>query len=226
VEKLIAKKVEKDEAILQVLKKYIVESKVIRFEGNGYGEEWKKEAKRRGLSNIPTTPPALDAYVSEKTLHLFESMGILSHREQEARYEIALETYTKKIQIESRIIGDIVMNQIIPASIDYQKKLVDNVNGLKNLFAAADFKKLAGAQLDMIKEISERISTIKIDTEKMIEERKKANNLDNAKKQAFAYCDKVKPYFDTIRYHVDKLELIVDDSAWPLPKYRELLNLK
>jgi glutamine synthetase len=153
-------------------------------------------------------------------------MGILSHREQEARYEIALETYTKKIQIESRIIGDIVMNQIIPASIDYQKKLVDNVNGLKNLFAAADFKKLAGAQLDMIKEISERISTIKIDTEKMIEERKKANNLDNAKKQAFAYCDKVKPYFDTIRYHVDKLELIVDDSAWPLPKYRELLNLK
>jgi glutamine synthetase len=226
VEKLIAKKVEKDEAILQILKKYIVESKVIRFEGNGYGEEWKKEAKRRGLSNIPTTPPALDAYVSEKTLHLFESMGILSHREQEARYEIALETYTKKIQIESRIIGDIVMNQIIPASIDYQKKLVDNVNGLKNLFAAADFKKLAGAQLDMIKEISERISTIKTDTEKMIEERKKANNLDNAKKQAFDYCDKVKPYFDTIRYHVDKLELIVDDSAWPLPKYRELLNLK
>lgn len=226
VEKLIAKKVEKDEAILQVLKKYIVDSKVIRFEGNGYGEEWKKEAKRRGLSNIPTTPPALEAYVSEKTLHLFESMGILSHREQEARYEIALETYTKKIQIESRIIGDIVMNQIIPAAIDYQKKLVDNVNGLKNLFAAADFKKLAGAQLDMIKEISERISIIKTDTEKMIEERKKANNLDNAKKQAFAYCDKVRPYFDTIRYHADKLELIVDDASWPLPKYRELLNLK
>jgi glutamine synthetase len=226
VEKLIAKKIDKDEAIFQVLKKYIVESKAIRFEGNGYGEEWKKEAKKRGLNNIPTTPPALEAYINKKTLHVFEELGILSHREQEARYEIALETYTKKIQIESRIIGDVVMNQIIPASIDYQKKLVDNVCGLKNLFSATEFKKMAEAQLDMIKEISERITVIKTDTEKMIEERKKANNLDTAKKQAFAYCDKVKPFFDSIRYHVDKLELIVDDNAWPLPKYRELLNLK
>ena len=226
VEKLIAKKIEKDEAIFQVLKKYIVDSKVIRFEGNGYGEEWKKEAKKRGLNNIPTTPDALEAYISKKTLHLFEHMNILSHREQEARYEIALETYTKKIQIESRIIGDIVTNQIVPAAIQYQKTLVDNVAGMKTFLSAAEFKKAADAQIEMIKEISERIATINSDVFKMIEERKKANNLDNAKKQAHAYCDKVKPYFDTIRYHADKLELLVDDAMWPLPKYRELLNLK
>lgn len=226
VEKLIAKKIEKDEAILQVLKKYIVESKIIRFEGNGYGDEWKKEAKKRGLNNIATTPSALEAYTSKKTLHLFEHMNILSHREQEARYEIALETYTKKIQIESRIIGDIVTNQIVPAAIQYQKMLVDNVAGMKTFMSAADFKKTTDAQIEMIKEISEHIAVINGDTYKMIEERKKANNLDSPKKQAHAYCDKVKPFFDTIRYHADKLELMVDDEMWPLPKYRELLNLK
>ena len=226
VEKMIAKKMDKDEAIFHVLKKYIVDSKVIRFEGNGYGEEWKKEAKRRGLNNIATTPPALEAYISKKTLHLFEHMNILSHREQEARYEIALETYTKKIQIESRIIGDIVTNQIVPAAIQYQKMLVDNVSGMKTFMSPADFKKSADAQIEMIKEISERIAAINTDVFKMIEERKKANNLDSAKKQAHAYCEKVKPYFDTIRYNSDKLELMVDDAMWPLPKYRELLNLK
>lgn len=226
VDKLVAKNTDKDDAIFHVLKKYIVDSKVIRFEGNGYGDEWKKEAKKRGLNNFPTTPDALEAYVSKKTLHLFEHMNILSHREQEARYEIALETYTKKIQIESRIIGDIVTNQIVPAAIQYQKMLVDNVAGMKTFLSAADFKKATDAQIEMIKEISERIAIINGDTFKMIEERKKANNLDNAKKQAHAYCDKVKPYFDTIRYHADKLELLVDDAMWPLPKYRELLNLK
>ncbi|MDP2388122.1 MAG: glutamine synthetase III [Bacteroidota bacterium] len=226
VEKMIAKNMDKDEAIFHVLKKYIVDSKIIRFEGNGYGDEWKKEAKRRGLNNIPTTPDALEAYISKKTLHLFEHMNILSHREQEARYEIALETYTKKIQIESRIIGDIVTNQIVPAAIQYQKMLVDNVSGMKTFMSPADFKKSADAQIEMIKEISERIAAINTDVFKMIEERKKANNLDSAKKQAHAYCEKVKPYFDTIRYNSDKLELMVDDAMWPLPKYRELLNLK
>jgi len=193
VEKLIAKKIEKDEAILLVLKKYIVESKIIRFEGNGYGEEWKKEAKKRGLNNIATTPSALEAYTTKKTLHLFEHMNILSHREQEARYEIALETYTKKIQIESRIIGDIVTNQIVPAAIQYQKMLVDNVAGMKTFMSASDFKKTTDAQIEMIKEISEHIAVINGDTYKMIEERKKANNLDSPKKNAHAYCDKIKP---------------------------------
>lgn len=226
VDASLEKGIEKDEAIFQILKKEIVASKTIRFEGNGYGDEWKAEAKKRGLNNFNTTPIALDAYVSKSSLKLFEDLHILSHREQEARYEIALETYTKKIQIESRIIGDIVTNQIIPSAIKYQKTLVDNVSGMKTIFDATEFKEVANAQLDMIKEISERVTTIKTDVEKMIEERKKANNLEGAKKQAHAYCDKVKPLFESIRYHVDKLELLVDDAAWPLPKYREMLYLK
>src|SRR6202008_3602657 len=171
VDKLIAKNMDKDEAIFHVLKKYIVASKNIRFEGNGYGDEWKKEAKKRGLNNFNTTPQALDAYVSKSSLKLFEDLNILSHREQEARYEIALETYTKKIQIESRIIGDIITNQIIPSAIKYQKTLVDNVSGMKNIFDAAEFKKAADSQLEMIQEISERVTIIKNDVEKMIEER-------------------------------------------------------
>lgn len=220
------KQLEKDDAIFQVLKRYITESKNIRFEGNGYGEEWKVEAKKRGLSNIPTTPGALEFFISKKTTKLFDSLGILNHREQESRYEIYLETYTKKIQIESRIIADMVNNQIIPAAIAYQKVLTDNINGLKNILPAADFKKAADTQIELVKEISERVTIINKTAEDMREERKKANNLDSAKKQAHAYCDKVKPYFDTIRYQVDKLEYIIDDAIWPLPKYREMLYLR
>lgn len=226
VDALINKKVEKDEAIFQVLKKYIIASKKIRFEGNGYGDEWKAEAKKRGLNNFPTTPAALEAMISKKTLHMYESLGILNHREQEARYEISLETYTKKIQIESRIIADMVNNQILPAAIQYQKTIVENVNGLKNLMSAAEFKKAAEVQLNLISEISERVNIIKKAADDMREERKKANNLDSAKKQAHVYCDKVKSYFDVIRYQVDKLEYIVDDKVWPLPKYREMLYLR
>lgn len=226
VDALIAKNVEKDEAIFQVLKQYIIKSKKIRFEGNGYGDEWKAEAKKRGLNNFPTTPAALEAMVSEKALNMFESLGILTHREQEARYEINLETYTKKIQIESRIMADMVNNQIIPASLLYQKTLTDNVNGLKNILSAVDFKKAADTQIELIKEISERVAIIKKAADDMTEERKKANKLDSAKKQAIAYCEKVKPFFDIIRYNVDKLENIVDDATWPLPKYREMLYLR
>lgn len=226
VDTLMNKKVEKDEAIFQVLKKYIIESKRIRFEGNGYGDAWKAEAKKRGLNNIPTTPGALEAMISKKTLHMFESQGILNHREQEARYEIALETYTKKIQIESRIIADMVSNQIIPAALNYQKTLVDNVRGMKEILSPAEFKVIAKSQLELIKEISEKVTIIKTEAELMTEERKKANNLDNAKKQAHAYCEKVKPYFESMRYNVDKLEGIVDDATWPLPKYREMLYLR
>jgi glutamine synthetase len=226
VDGLMNKKVEKDEAIFQVLKKYIIASKKIRFEGNGYGDEWKADAKKRGLNNFPTTPAALEAMISKKTLHMYESLGILNHREQEARYEISLETYTKKIQIESRIIADMVNNQILPAAIQYQKTIVENVNGLKNLMTAAEFKKAAEVQLNLISEISERVNIIKKAADDMREERKKANNLDSAKKQAHVYCDKVKSYFDVIRYQVDKLEYIVDDKVWPLPKYREMLYLR
>jgi glutamine synthetase len=227
VDQMIDKKnMDKDDAIFQVLKRYISESKKIRFEGNGYSDEWKTEAKKRGLNNIPTTPGALEAYVSKKTMNLFENLGILNHREQESRYEIYLETYTKKIQIESRIIAEMVNNQIAPAAMAYQKTLVDNVNGLKNILGAAEFKKATETHLELIKEISERVNVIVKTAEEMREERKKANNLDTAKKQANAYCDKVKPYFETIRYQADKLEYIIDDATWPLPKYREMLYLR
>ena len=226
VDTLIDKKIEKDEAIFQVLKKYIIASKKIRFEGNGYGDEWKAEAKKRGLNNIPTTPGALEAMISKKTLNMYETMGILNHREQEARYEIALETYTKKIQIESRIMADMVNNQIIPAALNYQRGLIENAKGLKEILGAAEFKKAADTQIELIKEISEHVAIIKKAADDMTEARKNANNLDNAKKQAHAYCDKVKPFFETIRYNVDKLENIVDDATWPLPKYREMLYLR
>ncbi|MCK6649046.1 MAG: glutamine synthetase III [Bacteroidia bacterium] len=226
VDTLIAKNVDKDEAIFQILRKYIIESKKIRFEGNGYGEEWVKEAAKRGLSNIKTTPQALGAFVSKQTMELFERNNIMTHREQHARYDIYLETYTKKIQIESRVMADLALNHIIPTAIRYQGSLVQNVKGLKDILSAADFKKAAQIQLDMISEISEHVNIIKTNVDNMTEARKKANVIGDMKKQAIDYCEKVKAYFDTIRYHVDKLELLVDDESWPLPKYRELLFTK
>jgi glutamine synthetase len=226
VDSLTSKNVDKDEAIFQVLRDYIIESKKIRFEGNGYGEEWVKEAGKRGLSNIKTTPLALGAFVSKQTMDLFMRNNIMTEREQHARYDIYLETYTKKIQIESRVMGDLVLNHIIPTAIRYQGSLVENVKGLKEIFSGGDFKKAAQIQLDMIMAISDHINIIKTKVDEMTEARKKANALTDVKKQAVEYCDKVKAYFDEIRYNVDKLELLVDDENWPLPKYRELLFTK
>lgn len=226
VDALLHKNVEKDEAIFQVLRKCIVDSKKIRFEGNGYGEEWVKEAAKRGLSNIKTTPLALSAFVSKTTMELFERNHIMSEREQHARYDIYLETYTKKIQIESRVMADLALNHIIPTAIKYQGSLVQNVRGLKEIFAGEEFKKASQIQLDMISEISEHVNIIKTKVDEMTESRRKANALPDVKKQAIDYCEKVKSYFDVIRYHVDKLELLVDDESWPLPKYRELLFTK
>ncbi|MFL5762310.1 MAG: glutamine synthetase III [Bacteroidia bacterium] len=226
VDALIAKNIDKDEAIFQVLRKCIVDSKKIRFEGNGYGEEWVKEAAKRGLSNIKTTPLALGAFVSKQTMELFERNGIMSEREQHARYDIYLETYTKKIQIESRVMADLALNHIIPTAIKYQSILIENVKGLKDILSAADFKKAAQIQLEMISDISEHINVIKTKVDEMTEARKKANAISDVKKQAIDYCEKVKSYFDIIRYNVDKLEILVDDESWPLPKYRELLFTK
>jgi glutamine synthetase len=226
VDALIAKDIEKDEAIFQILRKYIVESKKIRFEGNGYGEEWVKEAAKRGLSNIKTTPEALGAFVSKQTMSLFERHNIMSEREQHARYDIYMETYTKKIQIESRIMADLAMSHILPTAIKYQSSLIENVKGLKEIMSDSDFKKSGQIQLGMISEISEHINIIKTKVDEMTEARKKANAIADVKKQAVEYCEKVKSYFDIIRYHVDKLELLIDDENWPLPKYRELLFTK
>lgn len=222
VDKLIdSKKLKKDEAIFNVLREYIKASKSIRFEGDGYGEAWEKEAKKRGLSNNKTTPEALKAKISKKAISLFEDMGVMNKVEVEARHEIELEEYSKKIQIESRVLGDIARNHIIPIAIQYQNTLIENVRGLKEIFGN-NFEKYANEQIDLIQKISNHIAEINSKVEDMIEERKKANKLEG-QKNADAYCNKVKPYFDEIRYHCDKLELMVDDNLWPLTKYRELL---
>ncbi|MCZ8143753.1 glutamine synthetase III [Flavobacterium sp.] len=223
VDALIEKKgLKKDEAIFNVLREYIKETKNILFEGDGYSEAWEKEAKKRGLSNHKTTPKALKAKVSKEAVKLFEELHIMNHVEVEARYEIELEEYTKKIQIEGRVLGDIARNHVIPTAIRYQNTLIENVRGLKEIFGK-DFEKIAKEQISLIKEISAHIEGINSNVDAMIEERKKANNLTTAEKQAEAYCDKVKPYFDIIREHCDKLELLVDDEMWTLTKYRELL---
>ena len=222
VDALISKGDKKDDAILKVLKQYIEVSSRIRFEGNGYSDEWVVEAKKRGLNNIKTTPLALDALASKKTSALWTSLGIFNEREIHARHDIYLENYTKKIQIEGRVIGDLALNHIIPTAFEYQTKLIENVRGLKDLYGTG-FKKYAEVQLATIEEISERVGKISNNVEAMTEARKEANSLSDAKKQAVAYCDKVVPFFELIRYEVDKLELLVSDEAWPLPKYREML---
>jgi glutamine synthetase len=219
------KDLKKDEAIFNVLREYIKQTKAILFEGDGYSDAWEKEAKKRGLSNHKTTPEALKAKVSKKAIALFKEMGVMNHVEVEARYEIELEEYMKKIQIEGRVLGDIASNHVVPTAIKYQNVLIENVRGLKDIFGK-DFEKIAKEQIGMIKEISEHIEGINTKVEKMTAERKKANALSDAEKMAAAYCDKVKPYFEEIRYHADKLELLVDDELWTLTKYRELLFTK
>jgi glutamine synthetase len=226
VDTLIEKKdLKKDEAIFNVLREYIKQTKAILFEGDGYSEAWEKEAKKRGLSNHKTTPEALKAKVSKKAIALFGEMGVMNHVEVESRYEIELEEYVKKIQIEGRILGDIARNHVVPTAIRYQNVLIENVKGLKEIFGAS-FEKIAKEQISLIKEISEHIEGINTKVEAMTEARKKANALTDTEKMAAAYCDKVKPYFEEIRYHADKLELLVDDELWTLTKYRELLFTK
>ncbi len=219
------KDLKKDEAIFNTLREYIKGTKAILFEGDGYSDAWEKEAKKRGLSNHKTTPEALKAKVSKKAFDLFAVLGVMNHIEVESRYEIELEEYTKKIQIEGRVLGDIARNHVIPTAIRYQNTLIENVKGLKDIFEK-DFTKIAKEQIELIKEISGHIEGINRNIDEMIEERKKANNLDNTEKMAAAYCDKVKPYFEVIREHCDKLELLVDNGIWPLTKYRELFFIK
>ena len=223
VDALIKEKgMKKDDAIFNILREYIKETKAILFEGDGYSEEWEKEAKKRGLSNNKTTPGALKAKVSEKSLQLFEELKVMNHVEVEARYEIELEEYTKKIQIEGRVLGDIARNHVIPTAIRYQNILIENVTGLKEIFGK-DYESVANEQIAIIKEISEHIAGINTNVAAMTEERRKANALTSIEEMANAYCDTVKPYFDIIRNHCDKLELLVDDELWTLTKYRELL---
>ncbi len=226
VDELTANKVKKEDAIFQVVKKYVKESKRIRFEGNSYSEEWVKEAAKRGLSNIPDTPHALKSLLKKDAIRLFEEHNVLSEREIYARYEIRLENYTRKVQIESRVMGDLAFNHIVPIAIRYQNMLIKNVKGLKVVLDSKTYTALSKNQLDTIREISEHISGIRSQVLKMTEERRAANVLDSPENQAIAYREKVVPFFEQIRNHVDKLELLVDNELWPLPKYRELLFVR
>ncbi len=226
VDTLIEEKdLKKDEAIFNVLREYIKQSKNILFEGNGYGKEWEKEAEKRGLSNNKTTPDALKAKVSEKSIALFKEMGVMNTVEAQARYEIEIEEYVMRIQIEGRVLGDIARNHVIPTAIRYQNILINNVTGLKDLYGK-EYKKFAEEQLEIIESISKHISKINNNVTKMINERKKANKLEDLEQKAQDYCYKVKPFFEEIRYSCDKLELLVEDELWPLTKYRELLFVR
>lgn len=224
VDGLIEKGEKKEVAILQTIQKYIVASKAVLFEGDGYSEEWHHEAERRGLPNLKTTPVALDAMVTDKAKKLFESNGVYTHNELEARHEIELEKYIKKVQIEARVMGDLALNHIIPASIKYQNELLESITGLKHAGLGESAYKV---QLDILNKVSSHIQAVYTKTNEMIEARKVANNLSDTREKAVSYCEKVKDtYFDEIRYHVDKLEHLVNDEDWTLPKYRELLFLR
>lgn len=224
VDALIEKGEKKEIAIMHVIREYVVKSEKVLFEGDGYSEEWHNEAEKRGLPNVRTTPQALDAFVSDKAKHLFESNNVLTHVELEARHEIELEKYIKKVQIEARIMGELATSHILPAAIQYQNTLIENVKGLKEL----GLKDGAYSnQLMIAQKISEHIGKVSELVEKMIQARKKANALADTRKKAIAYCDDIKgAFFDQIRYHVDKLELLVGDQFWLLPKYREMLFLR
>ncbi|MFM8242013.1 MAG: glutamine synthetase III [Crocinitomicaceae bacterium] len=213
----------KDEAILKELQSIIKQSKKIRFEGNGYGDEWVKEAEKRGLSNLKDTPRALKVWHDKNVVKLFEKMNVLSPRELEARQEIEFENYCLKIQIESRLMGDITQNYFIPAAVEYQNKLIQNVQGLMTVLGDKAGREAAKAQISLIERVSLHLNAMKSASDVMLDNRKKANKIDGAEKKALAYCDTVKVHFDEIRYHADKLELLVDDELWPLPKFREML---
>ncbi len=213
----------KDEAILKELQVLIAESKKIRFEGNGYGEEWVKEAKKRGLSNLKDTPSALKVWGDKKVVELFDKMGVLTPRELHARQEIEYEVYVYKIQIEARLIGDLALNHILPAVVEYQNKLLKNVQGMYEVLGEKQAKVACDAQLDLLMRTSVHLNKMKDACDKMLVDRKDANKIEDMEKRARVYCDKVKVHFDEIRYHADKLEILVDDELWPLPKFREIL---
>lgn len=223
VDAIIDKGFKKDEAIFQVLKKLIIESKPIRFEGDGYSEDWIKEAKKRGLSNITSVPVALTKYLTPASKKALVKGGVLNIKELEARVEVELIKFTKKVQIESRVLGDLATNHIVPTAVAYQTTLINNVKGLKEIFGEGEFRELAHERLELIRDISMHVTQIRSQIKDMLIARKECNVIVDIEKKALAYDKKVRPFLDTIRYNIDKLELIVDNEIWPLPKYRELL---
>ena len=213
-------------AILEVLRKDIKECKAIHFDGNGYSDEWKAEAARRGLDCETSVPVIFDNYLKESSVRMFESTGVMTRKELEARNEVKWETYTKKIQIEARVLGDLAMNHIIPTATRYQTSLIDNVYKMKDLFPADKASALSSRNLEIIEDIANRTNFIKEKVDEMVKARKVANKIESEREKAIAYHDKIVPMLEAIRYHIDKLELVVDDQIWTLPKYRELLFIR
>ena len=213
-------------AILDVLREDIKECKAIRFSGNGYSEEWKKEAKERELDCETSCPLIFDRYLDDATVQMFESMNVMNLHELKARNEIKWDTYYKKLQIEARVLGDLCLNHIIPVATKYQSALVDNVYKIQQTFPTDRAKELCAYNVDLIEKINKHLNFIAENVDLMVEERKKANKIESEREKAIIYHDKIEPFFDNIRYHIDKLELIVEDETWPLPKYRELLFIR
>ena len=223
VDAIIKKGRNKDEAIFQVLKKYILDSEKILFEGDNYSKEWHAEAKKRGLSNLSSVPESISMYLTREAREVLVGGGIFTDKELASRVEVEYEKFTKKVQIEARVLGDLAINHIVPTATTYMTTLINNVRGLRDIFNDSEFEKLAGSRKEVIIDLSDHITEIKKLVGDMVEERKKANVIEDNYKKALAYESKVKPYLQEIRTHIDKLELIVDNEIWPLPKYRELL---
>ena len=226
VDALMAKGEAKEAALIQVIRKYIKICKPIRFDGNGYSDEWKAEAARRGLDCETSCPVIFDNYLTLGSITMFEKTGVMTKVELGARNEVKWETYTKKIQIEARVLGDLAMNHIVPVAVEYQSKLIDNVYKMKGLFSEEEAAKLSAENIAIIREIAERTAYIKEHVDAMVDARKVANKIEGERAKAVAYHDTIAPMLEQIRYHIDKLELIVDDQMWTLPKYRELLFIR
>ncbi|MDE7438737.1 MAG: glutamine synthetase type III, partial [Muribaculaceae bacterium] len=226
VNKRIADGEKMTKAVLEEVRKLIKESKAIHFDGNGYSDEWKEEAARRGLDTETSAPLMYDSYLRPDSIEMFEKSGVLTKKEIEARNEVKWEMYTKKIQIESRVLGDLAINHVIPAAIRYQSLLLDNVYKIKQLFEGEKSEKIASADLSSIESISDHITAIKNGVAAMVDARRKANKIESEREKSIAYHDEVAPKMEDIRYHIDKLELMVDNEIWPLPKYRELLFIR
>ena len=226
VDALIASGEEKTEAILSVLRDDIKTCRPIHFDGNGYSEEWKKEAQRRGLDCETSCPLNFDRYLDPETIQMFESMHVMNRHELAARNEIKFETYQKKVQIEARVLGDLAMNHIIPVATKYQSELIDSVHKVYDIFPREKAKELTAYNLEIIEKINKHTSFIAKAVDEMVETRKAVNRITNIREKAIAYHDQIAPYFESIRYHIDKLELIVEDEMWTLPKYRELLFIR
>ena len=227
VDTLVASGVKKDEAIFQCIRKAIIASKKIRFEGNGYSQEWVEEAAKRGLPNIPKAPDAFKTFLLDSSMQLMSKNNVLTERELHARYEIRNEIFIKKVQIEARVLSDLAINHIVPTAIAYQNLLIENVRGVKEIFPEpSECVSLAAPQIQSIRKISEHIKAIREQVKDMVEKRKEINLIANVPQRAEKYSNVIKPCIEEIRYHIDKLELIVDNQMWPLPKYRELLFIR